>query len=149
MDRTPVYVPDEDPAEAPGEGFTITSERAYVASTTVTCWKCRARIEVICIYCEDGTVDDEPLSEFTVIGPWAMDEALAGQLRPWPFFRSVEGEDYFANHCARCDALQDDLYLHSEPDHPFFRVTKRAPGSVKLTPLTGRVQLSGDESFEV
>jgi hypothetical protein len=131
------------------EEFTITSERAYVASTSVSCQKCHAKIEAICIYCESGIVSDEPLKQFTVSGIWAMDSALARQLEPWAFFRRVDQEGYFANHCPHCNALQDDLYLHSEPDQPFFSVPRSPPGTIELTPLLGRIQLSGDESFEV
>jgi hypothetical protein len=78
-----------------------------------------------------------------------MDSALARQLEPWAFFRRVEQETYFANHCSHCNALQDDLYLHSEPHQPFFSIPRAPPGTIELTPLVGRIQLSGDESFEV
>jgi hypothetical protein len=137
------------PDGAADEEFTITSDRAYVASTTVSCWECHAKIEAICIYCESGIVSDEPLKQFTVSCIWAMDSALARQLEPWAFFRSVDQESHFANHCPHCNALQDDLYLHSEPDQPFFNIPRAPPGTIELTPLVGRIQLSGDESFEV
>ena len=135
------------------EELTATSDHAYVASTVVSCWKCHSSIEVICIYCESGTVSDEPLTRFTLSNIWAMDSALARQLEPWPFFKRSEGPDdeagSFANHCPHCGALQDDLYLHTEPDEVFFNIPRAAPGSIKLTPLVGRVQLSGDEHFEI
>jgi hypothetical protein len=135
------------------EEFTITSDQAYVASATASCWKCHSKIEVICIYCESGSASEEPLTQFTVSGIWAMDDALARQLEPWPFFKKGYSPEYqescIANQCPQCGALQEDLYLHSEPDEPFFSIPRAAPGSIKLTPLVGRVQLSGDESFEV
>jgi hypothetical protein len=135
------------------DGFTITSSHAYVASANVSCGKCHSTIEVICIHCESGTASGDPLTQFTVSDVWAMDEALARQLAPWPDFRQVDHPDsqevYFANHCRRCGALQDDLYLHSEPDEPFFNIPRAAPGSIKLTPLVGRIQLSGNEHFEI
>jgi hypothetical protein len=83
---------------------------------------------------------------------WAMDESLIRQLQPWPTFRRAQapgGESYFANHCSRCGALQEDMYLHSEPDQPFFSIPHAAPGSIKLTPLAGSIRFSGDEHFEV
>jgi hypothetical protein len=114
---------------------------------------CRALIEVICIYCEGGTVMDEPLTEFTVRSIRAIDGALAAQLAAWPAFREVsdhtDDESYFANHWPRCGALQEDLYLHSEPDQPFFSIPRAEPGAVRLTRLEGPVKLSRDESFEV
>src|SRR4051812_6128377 len=56
--------------------FTITSDQAYVACASVSCWKCHSNIEVICIYCESGIVRDEPLTQFTVSRIWSMDDAL-------------------------------------------------------------------------
>jgi hypothetical protein len=50
---------------------------------------------------------------------------------------------------AHCGPPQDDLYLHSEPDQPFFDIPHAAPGSIKLTPLTGTIQLNGNEHFTV
>lgn len=135
------------------EEFTITSKEGYVAAATTSCQRCHSRIEVICIHCESGTVSGEPLTRFTVSDLRAMDEALARQLEPWPNFRKLSGPDgeasYFANHCPRCGSPQEDMYLHSEPDEPFFNIPRAAPGSIKLTPLEGTIQLSGDEHFEV
>jgi hypothetical protein len=82
-----------------------------------------------------------------------MDESLTRQLRPWPAFRKIEDADgrasYFANHCPHCGSLQDDLYPHSEPDEPFFDISHATPGTIKLVPLAGAIQLSGDEHFVV
>jgi hypothetical protein len=90
--------------------------------------RCRARNAIrrsrSCIHCESGTVSGDPLTQFTVSDVWAMDDALVRQLEPWPAFRKVDRPDFqesdFANHCPRCGALQEDSYLHSEPDDPFF-----------------------------
>ena len=41
------------------------------------------------------------------------------------------------------------MYLHSEPDEPFFDIPRAAPGIIKVTPLAGTIRLSGDEHFEV
>lgn len=146
---------EHDAREAHGEGdeFTIVSSEAYVAEATASCQRCHASIEVVCIHCESGIVSGHPLSRFTVSNIQAMDESLARQLRPWASFQEVRDPDgevsCFANHCPRCGAPQDDLYLHSEPDDPFFNIPRAAPGSIKLTPLAGSVRLSGDEHFEV
>lgn len=133
--------------------FTIVSDQAYVASASVACWKCHTNIEVICIYCESGVVADEPLRQFTVFRIWAMDDSLARQLAPWPCFRKEGGphseEGEFANHCPHCSALQEEFHLNSEPDQPFFSIARAAPGTIKLNPLIGQIQLSGDESFEI
>src|SRR5437016_4486325 len=72
-DRFSQWLPQEQEED---EGFTITSDQAYVASASALCWKCHTNIEVICIYCESGFVADEPLNQFTVCRIWAMDGDL-------------------------------------------------------------------------
>jgi hypothetical protein len=135
------------------EGFSITSSQAYVAVATVACAKCNSNIEVICIHCESGTASEEPLTQFTVSDIAAMNDALARHLEPWPTFKRIDSSNLqagnFANHCSFCGALQEDLYLHSEPDDVFFSIPRAPPGSIKLTPIPGQIQLSGDEHFEI
>jgi hypothetical protein len=132
-----------------GDEFSIASEDAYVAATTVACCECRAEIEVICVYCESGVASDEPLEQFTVSEISAVDADLGRQFEAWPFFRYVEDEGRFSNHCPHCGAPQDDMYLHSEPDHPFFGIPRAPAGSIRFTRLVGRIQLNGNESFEI
>jgi Domain of unknown function (DUF5710) len=135
------------------EPFSIASSEGYVAAATTSCRRCRSSIEVICIHCESGTVCGDPLARFTVSGIWAMDEGLVRQLRPWPTFRKVDDPgaegSYFGNHCPHCGALQEDMYLHSEPEDPFFDIPRAAAGSITLTPLSGTIRLSGNEHFAV
>ena len=150
FERFSMWLPN---AQADEEFFSIASTEGYVAAATTSCRRCRSSIEVICIHCESGSVSGDRRTRFTVSDVWAIDEALAEQLRPWPTFRKVvdrdAGESYFANHCHRCGALQEDMYLHSEPDEPFFDIPHAAPGSIKLTPLAGTIKLSGNEHFVV
>src|SRR6185437_1833114 len=42
--------------------LSIISDHAHVAAATVPCCGCARPIEVICIYCETGTVSGEPLT---------------------------------------------------------------------------------------
>jgi hypothetical protein len=139
-------------AEDDGE-LTITSKEAYVASTQIACQQCGARIEVICIHCDTGTSEDEPLTRFTVSDVSGIDDALANQLQRWPTYRRISnlsGElGNFANHCSHCGTPQDDLYLHAEPGDAFFDIPHAPPGSIKLTPLTGTIRLNGGEHFTV
>ena len=111
-----------------------------MAAATVACWKCRSRIEVICIYCESGTVLGEPLSQFTVSSIRAIDSTLARQLAPWRSFREVDSEadqeSYFANHCPSCGALHEDMHLHSEPGDP------RVPHLARASRLSGTMAAS-------
>ena len=150
LERFSMWLPN---AQADEEFFSIASTNGYVAAATTSCRRCRSTIEVICIHCESGNVSGDPLTRFTVYEVWAMDEVLAEQLRPWPSFHRVVdpdgGESFFANHCGHCGAPQEDMYLHSEPDEPFFDIPRDAPGSIKLTPLAGTIKFSGSEHFVV
>jgi Domain of unknown function (DUF5710) len=153
--------PDETPARfskwllsaADDEEFNIVSSQAYVAAATAPCQHCRASMEVICIHCGSGTVSGEALTQFTVSNVWAMEEELTRLLLPWPAFRRVSGSDGelggFANHCSECGTPQEDMFLHDEPDTPFFDIPRAPPGAIELTPLAGTIQLSGDEHFAV
>ena len=159
MDPTQPYGAEAEVGN--GDGFTVASNEAYVASAIITCAECQTKTEVICIHCASGTAYGEPLTQFTLSDVSAIDEALAEQLAPWPAFRKVgaarpraesdpdSGESLYANHCSSCGAVQDDLYLHSEPDEPFFDIPSAAPGALKLTPLIGLIRLTGDEHFEI
>jgi hypothetical protein len=157
---------DTDPAKfsewLPGDGsmedLAITSTQATVVCASASCWKCHSNVEVICIYCDTATLadesdePDEPLTRLTLSYLTAMNPALAVQLERWPFFRkgfsSVTYGSYFANHCPQCGELQDDLFLHSEPDQPFYDVLHASPGSLKMSPLAGEIQLNASYSFE-
>ena len=136
-------------------GFGIASEEAFVASAQTSCVRCRESIEVICIYCESGADRElgEPLRQFTVSNVWAMDSALAAQIARWRFYARGLGssaeEDCFTNHCPHCGAAQEDYLLHAEPGDVFFGLSRADPGPVEFTQLEGRVEVSGDYSFEV
>jgi hypothetical protein len=78
-----------------------------------------------------------------------IDDTLQEQLARWPGFRFVPAEGCFVNNCMRCGAVQDDMELHSEPDHPFFNIPDVPPTAVQLIPISGTVQLNGCESFAI
>jgi len=137
-----LLVQDEDPE------FNIISDRAFVAAATFRCLECSTPTEVICIYCESGFASDEPLTKFSVSHITAISEELQEQLRPWPNFQQTD-RGLFVNRCHSCSARCDDLYLHTEPGDPFFDIPSTPVGSIKLTPIAGTIQLSGDEHFQV
>ena len=143
------WLPFDDEAGSPEDAeFNIISDQAFVAAAMVPCQECSTSIEVICIYCTSGAASDEPLAQFSVSHIFAMSKNLREQLRPWPNFQPTKG-GLFVNSCHACGARIDDLYLHTEPGDPFFDIPAMPPGSNKLTPLTGTIQLSGSEHFQV
>lgn len=101
---------EHDAAETAEEadGFSIRSDAAFVAATTITCSECEQAFEAICVHCRRGSVLGEPLRDFTLCHIQAMEFALVGQLARWPNF-SPEGSDPadpgdFVNHCPGCGA---------------------------------------------
>ena len=137
---------DDDPAAE--EELFITSDSACVAMAATQCWLCSGFTEVVCIYCDSGTVLGEPLERFSVSHIWKVDDALALQLQEWPEFR-VSSTGSFVNHCGCCGGVLDDMELHSEPDHPFFDIPAQPAGAVRLILLEGVVRLCGSEHFGV
>ncbi len=142
---------EEGPRSA-RQAYSIVSDRAFVLSAGTRCWKCRAGIRVVCIYCASGCVDGEPCEQFTVSNIKAIDENLRRQLEAIPCFRFAYSRDaggrYLINHCGRCGAQQADYYLHCEPSGMFFTVKEAPAGAFEVTPLLGRVRLTGDEGYE-
>jgi hypothetical protein len=138
--------------EAREQEYSIVSEQAYVASSKSRCWKCGASIEVVCIYCETGSVDGDRYEDFSVSNITAIDGALRRQLERWPFFRfgfsKVTRGHSLANHCPHCRAVQADYYLHCEPGGAFFTLKGAPPGAIDVEPLIGRVCMDGDQGFE-
>ncbi|HEY6456773.1 MAG TPA: DUF5710 domain-containing protein [Steroidobacteraceae bacterium] len=135
------------PQGVDGKPYAIVSHEACVVTSTVACQHCGADIEVLCIHCFGGTVEQEPLEQFTVADILDMDEALAGQLALWPYFRQIP-DGGFANYCTRCGEPQDEALLHAAPEQAFFDVPAAiASGEVTCTPLLGTIRLSGDEHF--
>jgi Domain of unknown function (DUF5710) len=131
--------------------FNISSDEALVATANTPCTTCHRATEVICIFCQSGLDAQmgDPMVQFTVSNIWAMNDALAKQLERWPSYGQVAGEDYLANHCQHCGAVQEDYLLHSEPDDVFFGIAPDRSATVEFTPLQGRVQMSGDYSLDL
>jgi hypothetical protein len=135
--------------EDEGAGFDIDSSQAFVASAQSSCRRCQRAIQVVCLYCHSGRVDDESLEAFRVQCLWAMDEALSRQLQAWPTYRWSEREARFLNYCPHCGSSQDEECLHEEPGQPFHDLAREVPEGVTLRALSGRVRLSGDYVADV
>jgi hypothetical protein len=68
-------------------------------------------------------VRGEPLNRLTVSDVWTINASLARKIGRWPNYRRV---------------------IVQKAEDGYF-----APGSIELTPLTGSIQLSGNEHFQV
>ena len=134
-----------------GMDYSIVSDEALVLSGHAPCWKCGAECEVICVYCQTGLVQGEPLMHFSVSNVTALDKALQAQLLRWPQFhkahRGPGAGRLYLNHCPACGISQDDFFLHCQPDGLFFCLDDRTSAKVEVTALAGLVRLSGDEGF--
>jgi hypothetical protein len=132
--------------------YSIISNDAYVASTSILCPHCAQETEVIAIYCVSGTVLDEPIERFTISDIRAIDEVLLQGLKRWPRFRATTEGDTFgdlANHCEACGDAIGDIDLHSEPGQAFFDIVHAVEGTVKLVALARTIRLSGNEHFVI
>jgi hypothetical protein len=131
--------------------YAIVSDRAYIACALTACWKCRAKIEVVCVYCEAGSVRGDRYTQFSVSDITSVDSALERQLGAWPHFRFATSRSFgycLANHCPQCGAVQSDYFLHCVPGGAFFTIKGGGPERIRLTPLQGPIRLNGDEGFE-
>jgi len=142
---------DAEP-DAADHPYTIVSDRAYLLSARIRCWKCHAMSRVFCIYCESGCIEGEPYQQFTVSNITAVDQNLRRQLDGLSEFRFGEARvadgRYLVNHCRRCGTQQADYNLHCEASGVFFSLSDAAGGALEVTPLEGRIRLTGDEGFE-
>ncbi|HTY48264.1 MAG TPA: hypothetical protein VMB48_01075 [Steroidobacteraceae bacterium] len=141
----------EPRTDAQNVEFAIVSDHAYVVGVRASCWRCRAAIEVVSIYCDSGWILGEEQVGFLVSNVSAVDEPLRRQLLRWPQYRPERsGRDvaYFANHCPGCGCIQRDFFLHCQPGGPFFCLDDVPEGELQVWPLAGTVRLTGDEGFE-
>ena len=132
--------------------YSIVSDEAVVVCGQAPCWKCGAGMEVICLYCQTGLVNGEPLMDFSVSNITAMDPALRRQLARWPNFRPARrgpgAGSLYLNHCPACGISQDDYFLHCLPEGVFFRFDDSTSAQFEVVALAGLVRLSGEEGFE-
>ena len=149
MDRTYLFVPPEEKAEVESLGaqWDTVSKRWYIGPGEQS-----AKFSKWLPPFEENEADEE----FPIVSSEAFVAATTVRcLRCRANIevirtRSRKSEaGHFANHCPHCGAIQQDLYLHTEPDEPFFDILRAPDGSIKLTPLNGTVRLGGGEHFTI
>jgi hypothetical protein len=68
--------------------------------------------------------------------------------RPQSRQTSDDADGGFANHGPHCGAQQEEYLLHDEPGD-ILRDVRAELGVIEFSELSGRIQLSGNYSFEV
>jgi hypothetical protein len=78
-----------------------------------------------------------------------LSDAALGEVRrlaPWMAWRYTKtaGIEYLANICPRCDAVQGDYYVHSEPGAAFFPLSAAEQAEIAVvwleTPLEAEAE---------
>jgi hypothetical protein len=139
-------------APSEDEEYSIISNDASVASTTIPCPHCQKTTEIVCVHCLRGTASGQSLEQFTVFDISAVDETLLHELERWPNYHrrtEADGIGDFANHCTFCGGVIGDIDLHSEPDHIFFDVVHAQEGTITFISLPQTIRLNGSEHFVI
>ncbi|WP_313157570.1 hypothetical protein [Sphingobacterium multivorum] len=108
--------------------FIINNSFFFIQNST-TCYKCKANTPVISLGVESYDIQKEKIESkgdlFFFSKLTSMDETLRNLLITKfsyfkPFFSKTADQEYWANHCVFCNAVQGDWFLHSEPGEAFF-----------------------------
>jgi hypothetical protein len=124
----------------------VRANRFAVLRSEMTCWKCGNRTPVAAIWIDrdlSGNGYGDGPAILTYIG-WLSEPAMQQLLALAPQMRMASSAtadmDYLANHCAGCDALQGDHFVHG-PDGPFFPQTREDFAMIEA--ISGSGVLSG------
>ena len=105
------------------DGKTTINPPLYLASTTISCWRCGVGMPAVALIAPKipGTEGEVCiLSDVTAL----PESVLAFIQKRFPSFRrkfsKTTQSEYYANTCPKCGVLSGDFYLHSEPGGPFF-----------------------------
>ena len=118
----------------------------FLASTTISCWRCGADMPAICLIAPKvPDTDDEVcvLSSITVLPA----PILAFVQKQFPSFMKAFSKttrsEYYANTCPKCGMLSGEFFLHSEPGGAFFPESEAdaARLTIEQIPLDGPIEV--------
>lgn len=118
----------------------------FLISTNILCWWCSEQMPVIGVVSRDITeIQDgeafrhttEPDDFYTLSYMESLPDALMAEIHAYvPTFclstSSTLKRQYLANYCPRCNSLQGDHYLHSEPDQAFFPTSEAGLENIRV-----------------
>ncbi len=116
----------------------------YVAHTTISCWRCGAKMPVLALVAPNmAEADGEVciLSEIEEL-PQVVLQFVRTRFPSFALrYSKALGSRYYANSCPTCGVISGDFYLHSEPGAPFFPTTREEAGQLTLeaVPLAGPI----------
>ncbi len=129
-----------------GRGMTRIDPPLYLASTTITCWRCGSRMPAVAII-----APNVPGTEGTVC-ILSETQSLPGNIRAFiqkrfpsyklSYSKTIRSK-YYANTCPRCGVLSGDFFLHSEPGAPFFPISAEDAAHLSL------VEIPADSPIDV
>jgi hypothetical protein len=119
----------------------------YMASTTITCWRCGADTPAVALIAPNVPEEDGEVGILSNIIELPSSVLVFVQARFPTFKRQLSRttqSEYYANTCPQCGALSGDFYLHSEPGGAFFPKTEAdaARLTVEEIPLDGPIEVA-------
>ena len=123
----------------------------YLASATISCWRCGADMPVICLVAPNVPgIETEGevciLSKITEL-PTSLFEFMQKRFSTFKqTFSKTNQSEYYANTCHKCGTLSGDFHLHSEPGGPFFLESEEDAASLTIEqiPMEGPIEVEAD-----
>jgi len=118
----------------------------YLASTTISCWRCGADMPAVCLIAPRVP---ETEGEVCILSDIMDLPALVLSFiqKRFPSFKrkfsKATQSEYYANTCPKCGVLSGDFYLHWEPGGPFFPESEEDAAclTIEEIPIAGPVEV--------
>lgn len=130
----------------------IVNPPLYMVGLKIPCWRCEAKMSVICLLAPD--VDDTEDQVCLLTGIEKIPEEILSFIKEKvPTFKlrfsKMAGTKYFANTCPKCSVIYGDFFLHDEPGALFFPENEEQAQSlyIKEIPISGSVKILANLSF--
>jgi len=118
----------------------------YLASTTISCWRCDADMPAVGLIAPKVADTEDEVCILSDISELPISVLTFVQKRFPTFkrkFSKTARMEYYANTCPKCGVLSGDFHLHSEPGGPFFPESEEdaARLTVEQIPLNGPIEV--------